>query len=94
MDARVKPGHDAECVERPVTRTSLNVLALAQRNVAHGRGREQLLELDATVGQAVLVGVLQQRLDGRAVLIARCVPSRGMVARRSARCNNCPKSMR
>src|SRR5438132_13128774 len=48
---------------------SLNMLPLAERDVAHRARRKKLVELDATRGQAVLEGVLQQRLDGRPVLL-------------------------
>src|SRR3981189_242716 len=50
-------------------KSALNLLPLAQRNVAHGAGREQLFELDPARGQALLESVLQQRLDGRPVLL-------------------------
>ena len=52
-----------------VLHATLHPLAFAERNVAHRAGREQLLDLEAAVAQAVLVGVLQQRLDGRPVLL-------------------------
>ena len=48
---------------------TLHQLPVAERDVAHGRGREQLLDLDAAVGQPVLVRVLQQRVDRRPVLL-------------------------
>jgi len=43
------------------------VLAFAERDIAQRARREQLLQLDAAVGQAVLVGILQQCLDRRPV---------------------------
>src|SRR5215831_15831543 len=46
---------------------SLDVLALAQRDIAQRARREQLLELDAAIGEPVLVHILQQRLDRRPV---------------------------
>src|ERR1700712_4556288 len=48
---------------------ALDLLALAQRDVAHRARREQFIELDAARGQALLERVLQQRLDGRPVLL-------------------------
>src|SRR5262245_61056693 len=44
-----------------------DVLRFAHRDVAQRARGEQLLELDAAVGQPVLVGILQQRLDRRPV---------------------------
>src|SRR5712671_1634012 len=44
---------------------ALDLLPLAQRDVAHRARREQLIELDSARGQALLESVLQQRLDGR-----------------------------
>lgn len=50
----------------PVGCAPLHELPLADRNVAQGAGREQLLGLDGAVQQPLLEGVLQQRLDGGA----------------------------
>src|SRR5262245_27889908 len=45
----------------------LHVLPLAEWNVAQRARREQLLEFHPPVGQSVLMGILQQRLDRWAV---------------------------
>src|SRR5580704_699388 len=57
------------------TRTRVHATSRTSRQLPFGEGNvaqrarcEQLLELDAARGEAVLVGVLQQRLDALAVL--------------------------
>src|SRR5262245_20340708 len=45
----------------------LHVLPFAEWNVAQRARREQLLEFHPPVGQSVLMGILEQRLDRRAV---------------------------
>src|SRR5262249_54823020 len=47
----------------------LYALAFAQRNIAHGAGRKQFLDGEAAVAQPVLLGILQECLDGRTILL-------------------------
>src|ERR1700730_6094401 len=44
-----------------------NQLSFAERDIAHGARRKQLVDLEPALAQPLLVGILQQRLDGRAV---------------------------